>query len=336
MLEAEASAQREAVRRRRGWRGRTRGRCRPASRRRAARRRRPGRGGGRRRSARRGLGVVDPAEEQRRRRVVDQGLRAVPQRGLEVLGRDGVAAVRLEPLGALAHAAQRCRASARWVRSAARTGSRWSRSSAGSVLGSGPGGSRSVGGVGRWSVRACFASAYAVGSRQGGGAYSPAAVWSSELRDGSIAAPAGTSRDPTVPTWRTPWPTSRHAERTSDPTTPMTRPSAAQSGGSTEALETCERARGHLYVVPPADRESADLQLGDCGGPAAARPGTARWPTGSTGELVGRNVIRTVTWTFQIVEAYDDDVLVGVPRPRADGRRDQLAGGRRAPLRGRA
>jgi hypothetical protein len=83
----------------------------------------------------------------------------------------------------------------------------------------------------------------------------------------------------------------------------MTDDAIATVGKMTEALETLERARGHLYsfhqLVGEADC-SLDAVLDGlrgCGqGELAGR--LAR-------ELVGRNVIPG-HWTFQIVEEFDD------------------------------
>ena len=73
-------------------------------------------------------------------------------------------------------------------------------------------------------------------------------------------------------------------------------------GRLTEALETTERARGHLYSFHQLTG-SADLELGDaCAQLREAGHGdlAERIET----ELVGRNVIAD-HWTFQIVEDYD-------------------------------
>ena len=74
-------------------------------------------------------------------------------------------------------------------------------------------------------------------------------------------------------------------------------------GKVTEALETTERARGHLYSFHQLTG-SADLALGEAV--------DALRDAGHTGladriatELVGRNVIAD-RWTFQVVEDYDD------------------------------
>lgn len=75
-------------------------------------------------------------------------------------------------------------------------------------------------------------------------------------------------------------------------------------GKLTEALETTERARGHLYSFHQLTG-SADLELGeavrqlrDAGHPEVA--------DAIERDLVGRNVIHG-RWTFQVVEDYDDN-----------------------------
>src|SRR3954471_23304100 len=88
----------------------------------------------------------------------------------------------------------------------------------------------------------------------------------------------------------------------------------AAVGKLTEALETTERARGHLYTFHQLTG-TADLQLGDAvaglreaghdrlAGPRG--PGHVRLPSGRERELVGRNVLPG-RWTFQVMEDYDD------------------------------
>ena len=74
-------------------------------------------------------------------------------------------------------------------------------------------------------------------------------------------------------------------------------------GKLTKALETTERARGHLYafhqLAGESDRrvEEAMHLLRDAGHPA--------WADRLETELFGRNVLEG-RWTFQIVEEYDD------------------------------
>jgi hypothetical protein len=74
-------------------------------------------------------------------------------------------------------------------------------------------------------------------------------------------------------------------------------------GRLTEALETCERARGHLYSFHQLTG-SADLELGDAVDQLRAA-GHVEVADRLVRELVGRNVIPG-HWTFQIVEAYDE------------------------------
>ena len=104
----------------------------------------------------------------------------------------------------------------------------------------------------------------------------------------------------------------------------MTRPIDAV-GRLTEALESCERARGHLYSFHQLTGES-DFKLGDAvdllraAGHDAVADRLDR-------ELVGRNVIED-RWTFQIVESYDDTYW-SVFRDLERSVRHELTGGRR-------
>ena len=74
-------------------------------------------------------------------------------------------------------------------------------------------------------------------------------------------------------------------------------------GKLTKALETTERARGHLYafhqLIGEADRrvEKAMHLLRDAG--------HADWADRLERELFGRNILEG-RWTFQIVEEFDD------------------------------
>jgi len=96
-------------------------------------------------------------------------------------------------------------------------------------------------------------------------------------------------------------------------------------GRLTEALETCERARGHLYDFHQLTG-AADLELGDAVAQlrAAGHDGVA---DRLDCELVGRNVLPG-QWTFQIVEAYDDSYW-SVFRELERDVRDQLIAGSR-------
>jgi hypothetical protein len=108
----------------------------------------------------------------------------------------------------------------------------------------------------------------------------------------------------------------------------MTEPdeNAIQAAGKmTEALETLERARGHLYSFHQLIGE-ADLALDEavelvreCGEDQLAE---RIWR-----ELVGRNVLPD-RWTFQIIEEFDDGYYA-VFREHERAVRDALTGGRR-------
>ncbi|HEX2774869.1 MAG TPA: hypothetical protein VHN18_20935 [Micromonosporaceae bacterium] len=96
-------------------------------------------------------------------------------------------------------------------------------------------------------------------------------------------------------------------------------------GKLSEALETVERARGHLYslhqLIGRADLmldEAVDDLRGAGHEAIAAR---------IREELIGRNVIAG-RWTFQIVEDFDDGYYATFRRVEA-GVRDELVGGRR-------
>ena len=96
-------------------------------------------------------------------------------------------------------------------------------------------------------------------------------------------------------------------------------------GKLTKALETTERARGHLYafhqLIGEADRrvEKAMHLLRDAG--------HAEWADRLERELFGRNILEG-RWTFQIVEEYDDDYYATFKRLEEQARGD-LVGGRR-------
>ena len=99
----------------------------------------------------------------------------------------------------------------------------------------------------------------------------------------------------------------------------------AAAGSMTEALETLERARGHLYafhqLVGESDRrvEKAMHMLREAGHPD--------WADRLEKELFGRNVLDG-RWTFQIVEEYDDGYWTLFRRLEAEVR-DDLTAGRR-------
>lgn len=96
-------------------------------------------------------------------------------------------------------------------------------------------------------------------------------------------------------------------------------------GKLSEALETVEHARGHLYAFHRMSG-SADLALGEAvdqlreagHGDLADRIET---------DLVGRNVLQG-RWTFQVVEEYDDGYWTAF-REHERRAREELVGGRR-------
>ena len=94
-------------------------------------------------------------------------------------------------------------------------------------------------------------------------------------------------------------------------------------GKLSEALETCERARGHLYSFHQLTG-SADLQLGEAV-TALREAGHRDIADRIDCELVGRNVLQG-RWTFQIVEDYDDNYW-SLFRDLERAARDELAGG---------
>jgi hypothetical protein len=96
-------------------------------------------------------------------------------------------------------------------------------------------------------------------------------------------------------------------------------------GKITEALETTERARGHLYSFHQLTG-SADLQLGEAC-ELLREAGHTQLAERIEHELVGRNVIDG-RWTFQITEEYDDTYW-SVFRAFEQEARDTLTGGRR-------
>ena len=99
----------------------------------------------------------------------------------------------------------------------------------------------------------------------------------------------------------------------------------AALGILSEALETTERARGHLYAFHQLTG-SADLRLGEAVD-ALRSAGHQALADRIDTELVGRNVI-SQRWTFQIVEDYDDGYW-SLFRCLEREAREQLAEGRR-------
>jgi hypothetical protein len=96
-------------------------------------------------------------------------------------------------------------------------------------------------------------------------------------------------------------------------------------GRLTEALETVERARGHLYSFHQLTGE-ADFKIGDAVDRLRAA-GHGEIADRLQHEIVGRNVIEG-RWTFQIMEEYDDTYWSAV-RAAERSVREELTGGRR-------
>jgi hypothetical protein len=96
-------------------------------------------------------------------------------------------------------------------------------------------------------------------------------------------------------------------------------------GKLTEALETADRARGHLFSFHQLTG-SADIKLGEAVD-ALRAAGHEDVAERLEHDLVGRNVIAG-RWTFQIVEDYDDNYWT-VFRGLEQAARDELAQGRR-------
>lgn len=96
-------------------------------------------------------------------------------------------------------------------------------------------------------------------------------------------------------------------------------------GQLSEALETIERARGHLYSFHQLTG-SADMALQDAV-TSLREAGHAAHADRLQTELVGRNVLAG-RWTFQVVEEYDDGYWSLFRRLERETR-DALADGRR-------
>ena len=96
-------------------------------------------------------------------------------------------------------------------------------------------------------------------------------------------------------------------------------------GRLTEALETVERARGHLYSFHQLTG-TADAQLQDAVG-RLRRAGHAEPADRLDRELVGRNVLPG-RWTFQVVEEYDDGYWAAFRELERETRGALLAGRR--------
>lgn len=123
---------------------------------------------------------------------------------------------------------------------------------------------------------------------------------------------------PDVPTDDLPDPDHRTPDGVSDAT-------VAALGKLSEALETCERARGHLIEFHQLTG-SADIGLGEA---IDALRGAGHTDVAERLEhdLLGRNVLNG-RWTFQVIEDYDDTYW-SLFRTLEKSARDQLADGRR-------
>jgi hypothetical protein len=105
----------------------------------------------------------------------------------------------------------------------------------------------------------------------------------------------------------------------------VTDETVAAVGSLSEALETADRARGHLYAFHQLTG-SADIKLAEA--VAGLRDaGHDELADRIDRRLVGRNVIAG-RWTFQIVEDYDDGYWA-VFRELEQAAREELVGGRK-------
>ena len=99
----------------------------------------------------------------------------------------------------------------------------------------------------------------------------------------------------------------------------------AAAGAMTEALETLERARGHLYsfhqLVGKADFKLDEVLDG------LRELGRTELADQLQRELVGRDVLPG-RWTFQVMEEFDDGYYA-VFQAQEQAIRDALTGGRR-------
>jgi hypothetical protein len=96
-------------------------------------------------------------------------------------------------------------------------------------------------------------------------------------------------------------------------------------GKLSEALETVERVRGHLYSMHQLTG-TADFQL-DRAVSLFMQAGHPKVAERIQRELIGRNVIPG-HWTFQIVDEFDDGYYATFRAVERDTR-NELAGGRR-------
>lgn len=96
-------------------------------------------------------------------------------------------------------------------------------------------------------------------------------------------------------------------------------------GKLSDALETVERVRGHLYSLHQLTGE-ADFKL-DAAVELFRKAGHGELAERISQELIGRNVVPG-HWTFQLVEEYDDGYYADFRAVEKDAR-DRLADGRR-------
>ena len=95
-------------------------------------------------------------------------------------------------------------------------------------------------------------------------------------------------------------------------------------GKLSEALETVEEARGHLYAFHRRCG-TADLALGEAVD-LLREAGHAELADSVETELVGRNILDG-RWSFQVVEEYDETYYAPFKRLEQEAR-DGLVGGR--------
>ncbi|WGW12795.1 hypothetical protein LWF01_03200 [Saxibacter everestensis] len=94
-------------------------------------------------------------------------------------------------------------------------------------------------------------------------------------------------------------------------------------GALTAALESVERARGHLYSFHQLTGK-ADFELGDAV-QKLRTAGRTELADQIENDVVGRNVLAG-RWTFQIIEEYDDGYY-GRVKDAERAAREQLLGG---------
>jgi hypothetical protein len=96
-------------------------------------------------------------------------------------------------------------------------------------------------------------------------------------------------------------------------------------GKLSEALETTERARGHLYEMHQLTG-TADFQLDEAVS-LFMQAGHTEIAERIQRDLIGRDVIPG-HWTFQVIEEYDDGYYAEFRAAEREAR-EKLAGGRR-------